>query len=176
MMLENNPPTYLRGVEMTAEDMEDLRKKLAQEESKVITNLAGWQRAQADYINYKRSSEQQRKEIVKFANSALVRSLLPVLDDLELYFTDVPQTINAASWLDGIRLIERKLKATLQAQGLTEIQALGEMFDPNIHEVITSTPGEEGVVVQEFQKGYRFHDQIIRPSKVSVGNSKEIIV
>jgi molecular chaperone GrpE len=167
MMIGKIPPTDSQAEGVTAEYTEELKKELTEAKATVQTNLAGWQRAQADFINYKRSSDQEREEIKNFSNS-----LIPVLDGLELAFTHVPNEIAEGGWLEGVRLIERKLKATLQAQGLTEIKALGEVFDPYIHEAIMSISGEEGVVVQEFQKGYKFRDQIIRPSKVSVGSSK----
>ena len=76
--------------------------------------------------------------------------------------------------MDGIRLIERKLRATFEAQGLSPIHALGETFDPNLHEAVMHSKGEDGKVIQEMQKGYKLHDKVIRPSKVAVGNGEPI--
>jgi len=156
-----------------AEDIETLKQALAEEKAKAEANLAGWQRAQADFINYKRRSEQEKEEIGKFANSILMLNLLPILDDLERAFASVPPHLAKLSWMDGIRLIERKLWATLEAQGLSQIKALGEPFDPNLHEAIRQDKGKEGIVVEEVQKGYKFHDRVIRPAKVVVGNGEE---
>ena len=75
--------------------------------------------------------------------------------------------------MDGIKLIERKLRATLEAQGLSEIKALGEPFDPHFHEAVMQDKGKEGAVVEEVQKGYKFNDRVIRPTKVVVGNGEE---
>ena len=75
--------------------------------------------------------------------------------------------------MDGIRLIWSKLRATLEAQGLSEIKAVGEPFDPHYHEAVREDKGKEGVVIEEVQKGYKFHDRIIRPTKVVVGNGEE---
>jgi len=155
------------------EDIEVLKQALVEEKKKAEANLAGWQRAQADFINYKRRSEQEKEEISKFANAILMLNLLPVLDDVERAFAAIPPHLAKASWVDGIRLIERKLWASLEAQGLSQIKALGEPFDPNFHEAVRQGKGKEGVVVEELERGYKLHDRVIRPSKVVVGNGEE---
>ncbi len=155
------------------EDAEALAQALDKETARAEANLAGWQRAQADYINYRRRSEQEKEEVVKFANTVLVLSLLPILDDWERAFAAIPPELAGADWVDGIRLIDRKLRATLEAQGLTQIEALGETFDPNLHEAVRQDSGREGIVVGEVEKGYKFRDRVIRPAKVVVGNGQE---
>ena len=70
-------------------------------------------------------------------------------------------------------LIERKLRASLEAQGLSQIKALGEAFDPNLHEAAMHTRGKEGIVIEEFQKGYMIQDRLLRPAQVVVGNGEE---
>jgi molecular chaperone GrpE len=155
------------------EDIEALKQALAEETARAEANLAGWQRAQADFINYKQRSEQEREESVKFANSLLMLNLLPILDDLERAFASIPARLAKLSWIDGVRLIERKLQANLEAQGLSPIKALGEPFDPNLHEATRQDKGKEGIVIEEVQKGYKFRDRVIRPSKVVVGNGEE---
>ena len=165
-----------RGVEPEVteiEDIEKLRQALAEERTKAEANLAGWQRAQADFINYRRRSEQEKEETSKFANGLLMFSLLPILDDLERAFASVPPKLDKLGWVDGIRLIERKLRSTLEAQGLSLIKAIDEPFDPNLHEAVRQDKGKEGIVVEELQRGYKFHDRVIRPTKVVVGNGEE---
>lgn len=151
------------------DDIEALKEALAKEKTRAEANLAGWQRAQADFINYKRRSEQEKEEAIKFANSQLVLELLPILDDLERAFAAIPKHLTKLSWVDGIFLIERKLRSILEAQGLTPIKALGEPFDPSLHEATKQGKGKEGIVIEEVQKGYKFRDRVIRPSKVVVG-------
>ena len=155
------------------EDIEVLKQALVEEKKKAEANLAGWQRAQADFINYKRRSEQGKEEMGKFANAILMLNLLPILDDVERAFAAIPPHLAKASWVDGIRLIERKLWASLEGQGLSLIKALGEPFDPNFHEAVRQGKGKEGVVVEELEQGYKLHDRVIRPSKVVVGNGEE---
>jgi molecular chaperone GrpE len=154
-------------------DIETLKKLLAETQAKAEANLAGWQRAQADFINYKRRSEQEREELAQLANSVLILSLLPVLDDFERAFVSIPPKLEKMSWMDGIKLVERKLWASLEAQGLSPIKALGEPFDPNLHEAVRQDNGKEGIVIEEVQKGYNLHDRVIRPAMVVVGNGEE---
>ncbi|MBA7661811.1 Protein GrpE [subsurface metagenome] len=155
------------------EDIKALKQALAEEKAKAEEHLAGWQRAQADFMNYKRRTEQEKEEISKFANSILMLNILPVLDDLERALTSIPPRLAKLDWIDGIRLIERKLQTSLEAQGLSRIKALGEPFDPTLHEAARMDKGREGIVIEEIQKGYKLHDRVIRPSKVVVGNGED---
>jgi molecular chaperone GrpE len=155
------------------EEIESVQKALAEEKEKSEKYLANWQRAQADFINYKRRSEQERAEVVNYANSTLILNTLPVLDDLERALGNVPDELAESSWVDGIRHIYRKLQAVLEAQGISVIEAEGKDFDPNFHEAVMSVEGEEGKVIEETQKGYKLRNRVIRPTKVKVGKGSE---
>jgi molecular chaperone GrpE len=156
------------------EDLESLKQALSEAQQKAEEYLANWQRAQADFINYKRRTEQERQDFNRFANANLILNLLPVLDDLERALGSMPPAKSTKhSWLEGIRLVERKFREAMEAQGLTPIKALGEPFDPNFHEAIRQDNGKEGIVVEEFQKGYMLGDRVLRPAKVVVGNGEE---
>ncbi len=170
---EENPTGEVEAEVAEIEDIETLKQVLAEAQAKAEANLAGWQRAQADFINYKKRSQQEKEEIGKFANSMLMLSLLPILDDLERAFISVPPHLAKLSWVDGIKLIERKLWASLEAQGLSQIKALGKPFDPNLHEAVRQDKGKEGIVIEELQKGYKLDDRVIRPTMVVVGNGEE---
>ena len=153
------------------EEIESGKKALAEEKSEKY--LANWQRAQADFINDKRRSEQERAEVVNYANSTLILNTLPVLDDLERALGNVPDELAESPWVDGIRHIYRKLQAVLEAQGVSVIEAEGKDFDPNFHEAVMSVEGEEGKVIEETQKGYKLRNRVIRPTKVKVGKGSE---
>jgi molecular chaperone GrpE len=155
------------------EDIELLKQALAEEREKSAANLAGWQRAQADLMNYRRRAEQEKEEVGRFGNTTIMLSLLPILDDLERALTSIPDDLAKHSWVDGVRLIERKLQANLEAQGLSQIKTLGEPFDPNLHEAMMQGKGQEGTVVEEIEKGYKLNNRLIRPSKVVVGSGEE---
>ncbi|MEE9201771.1 MAG: nucleotide exchange factor GrpE [Dehalococcoidia bacterium] len=156
-----------------ADDADPLRQALAEDREKAEQYLAGWQRAQADYQNLKRRTEQEKEEAVGFANAMLILGLLPVLDDMERAFATISTELAGLTWVDGIRLIYRKLRAALEASGLSEIHAVGQPFDPNLHEAVVHQEGEEGQVLAELQKGYKLHDRVIRPTMVVVGKSGE---
>ena len=161
-----------KAEEELPQDAESLKALIAEEREKAEKYLASWQRAQADFVNFKRRAEQEREETAKFANAMLILNLLPVVDDLERALDSVSTKLAGLTWVDGIRLIYRKLRAVLEAQGLTEIETEGKEFDPNLHEAVMYGEGEEGKVVEELQKGYKLHDRVIRPSMVKVGKAK----
>jgi molecular chaperone GrpE len=174
-MIQQGPeeaPTSKAEEAAELEDLETLKQTLLEEKAKAEGYLANWQRAQADFMNYKRRTEQETEELRRFANATLMLSLVPILDDLERAFAAIPPRLAKLSWVDGIRLIWRKLQASLEAQGLSQIKAIGQPFDPNQHEAVRQDKGKEGIVVAEVQKGYQLHDRVIRPAMVVVGNGE----
>ena len=154
------------------ENTEDLASALEQEKERADRNLANWQRAQADLSNYKKRVDQEKQDLAKFANAALIGSMLNLVDDFQRARSTIPDSILGMTWVEGLFLIERKLGATLEAAGLSEIKALGEDFDPNLHEAVMHGDGPEGKIVEEFQRGYKLHDRVIRPAMVKVGQGE----
>ena len=155
-----------------AEDAESLKQALTEQRKQAETYLANWQRAGADLANYKKKAEQERQETVAFANAMLVAGLLPVLDDLERALQTVDARMAGLNWVDGIRHIYRKLATTLETEGLKTIPTAGQTFDPRIHEAVMEVEGEEGKVVGELQKGYKFRDRVVRSAMVQVGRKQ----
>jgi molecular chaperone GrpE len=131
----------------------------------------GWQRTQADFVNYRRRVEQERADFIKAAEAGLISDLLPVLDDLERAIGSLPAEMRDLTWVQGILLIERKLAALLEQHGLQTIEALGKEFDPSEHEAVLrdGEPGEATTVTAELQRGYRLNDRVLRPTLVKVG-------
>jgi molecular chaperone GrpE len=170
--LDEGDEVVEEGIEQ-AEDIETLQQALAEEKEKAENYLASWQRCQADFVNYKQRAEQEKGGIIEFANSTLICNLLPIMDDLERAFSSVPTDLEESNWTEGIRLIYNKLKSTLEAQGLIEIEARGEPFDPHLHEAVMQQDGKEGMVIEELQKGYKFKEKVIRPSLVTVGRGRK---
>src|SRR5437870_3115359 len=140
------------------DDVEGLKAALEEARGKAESNFANWQRSAADFINYKRRAEQEKSDTAKNARAMLILNLLPVVDDLERALENVSTKLAGLTWVEGIQLIHRKLLGTLENQGLTELKALGESFDPNLHEAVLQGPGPEGKVVEVVQKGYRLQD------------------
>jgi molecular chaperone GrpE len=156
------------GIEQ-AEDIETLQQALAEEKEKAENYLASWQRSQADLENYIKRAEQEKSETIEFANTILILELLPILDDFERAFDSLPAELDEQNWTEGIKLIYNKLKTILEAQGLAEIKAKGEYFDPYFHEAAGQMEGEEGIIIEEIRKGYKFRGKLLRPSMVMVG-------
>jgi molecular chaperone GrpE len=154
-------------------DIEGLKKALDEEQDKAESYLANWQRAQADYANLKRYCQQEKEEIQRLANASLVLSILPVWDDVQRAFAMIPAELEDQPWVAGIKMVFDKLMSTLEAQGLTPIEAIGEPFDPRLHEGIAQGKGKEGIIIKEVEKGYRLNDRVIRPSRVIVGAGEE---
>lgn len=150
-----------------------LKQKLAEETEKADQYKDNWQRAEADLVNFRKRTEQEKNELTKFANSALLCTLLPVLDDFERAFEAIPADQAEAGWVDGINLILRKFQTVMESQGVSKIEAVGKSFDPSIHEAIAQQDGEEGIVLQEVQTGYMYKDKVLRPSMVVVGNGAQ---
>jgi len=171
--LTNDETTEAGVEEVKAEDIEALQQALAEQKKEAEKYLANWQRTQADLANYKKHAEQEKQEILHFGNSTLILSLLPIMDDFERAFDSLPPESPEMNWIEGIRIIYNSLKTALGKAGLTGIEAKGEKFDPHLHEAVMSRIGEEGVILEEIQKGYKLKDRVIRPSLVVVGKGKE---
>lgn len=154
-------------------DIDTLKQALTEAKEEAEKYLSNWQRAEADFSNYKKRIEQERCDLVNSANAILILDLIPVLDDLERAFTSLPPKLAELTWVDGVRLVHRKLQAILGAQGLVEIDAMGQPFDPCLHEAVAYQNGDEGIVIDEAQKGYKLKDKVLRPTLAVVGNGQD---
>ena len=153
-------------------DPEAVKKALEEQTARAEGYLNNWKRAQADFENYKKRAEQERQDGNAYANAMLVSSLLTVLDDFERAFDTLDANLAGLTWVEGLKLIYRKLASSLEAQGLKVVPSVGETFDPKFHEAMIQVPGPEGKVVGELQKGYAFRDRVLRPAMVKVGNGE----
>ncbi|UCD08405.1 MAG: nucleotide exchange factor GrpE [Dehalococcoidales bacterium] len=161
----------LEGVE--EDDIEVLKQSLVEEKTKAEEYLANWQRTQADFINYRRRNDKEKEELGEYSRAAIVQCVLPILDDFERAISAMPDQEVDSNWVEGVRMIEKKLRTILESEGLSCIEAVGESFDPYQHEAVRQESGEEGVVLDEVQKGYKFNEKVIRASQVVVGNGEE---
>jgi molecular chaperone GrpE len=156
-----------------AVNMAALKQSLIEARAKAQEYLDGWQRGQADFINFKKRLEQDKIDSVKYANAGLILKVLPVLDDFERAIGAVPPSMVKEPWVGGINSIARKLENVLESAGLSAITAQGEFFDPCRHEAAGSAPGPEGMVVRELEKGYKLNERVLRPARVLVGSGED---
>ena len=129
------------------------------------------QRAQADLVNYRRRRDTERAELVKYRSESLLSRLLPVLDEFTLALAQPADGPSSDSWLEGFHLINRKLNALLELEGVQQIDALGNQFDPAEHEAIAQQPTaekEDGEVLMVVRNGYKLHNRLLRPAQVIV--------
>jgi molecular chaperone GrpE len=153
--------------------LEEMQHQLEDARAQGDEHLRAWQRAAADLSNYRRRTEEERETLARFANAALISRLLTVLDDFDRALEHVPEDAHEG-WVDGVRLVERKLRSMLEAEGLTPIDAVGQPFDPNVHEAVVheeTTEHPDNQVIGELQRGYRLHDRVLRPALVRVANN-----
>ncbi len=127
-------------------------------------------RLSADFQNYKRRTEKEKSDIYKFANSGLLTSLLPIIDDFERAF-EHEETSEKEAFVAGVQLVFRNLMEVLKKEGLENIESVGKPFDPNYHHAVISEESdehEEDHVILEMQKGYMYNGKVLRPSMVKV--------
>jgi len=151
--------------------LDELRAQLQAAQQEAADNKAGWQRAAADFANFRRRTEQDREQALGLANEALLAKLLTIVDDFDRAIANMPRELHGLGWVGGIVAIDRKLRLLLDSEGLTPIEALGKPFDPHEHEAVVQEDRPdvpEGTVTAELQKGYRIRDRVLRPAMVVV--------
>lgn len=127
-------------------------------------------RAQADLQNAKARMEKEAQDIRSFAMQGLLEKLLPTIDNFARAFDHLPEELQDHDWVKGLQATEQQLMADLASVGLTKIESLGQMVDPNLHEVLQTAEGEKDTVVQVLEEGYSLNGKVIRAAKVVVGN------
>lgn len=156
-------PTHAEGTDL------GLQQELQAAHAKAAENLEGWQRAQAEFANYKkrmaRDQEAQEAEI----RGRVIKRYLEIVDDLELAFKNQPEA--AADWGQGIELIYRKLLSFLEAEGVQRVDPLGQPFDANLHEAVAQEASSQytsGTVSEVLRTGYTLGERVLRPAVVKV--------
>lgn len=147
--------------------------KITELEEKVAELTNGWQRTQADFMNFKKQASEDRAKIVESACSGFAYDLLPVLDHFQLAAKHLPKELESDDWAIGIKHIEKQFETILSENGLERIETVGEEFDPSKHEAIEEIESEEneGTVTEEVLAGYLLNGDILRPAKVKVSKN-----
>jgi molecular chaperone GrpE len=152
--------------------LQNLAEELEQERMRSSEYLDQAQRARAELINYRRRMEQETQNARKFAAEHLISRILPVIDDFQRANEAIPPEERDDPWVQGMRLIERKMWSILEYEGVKPIESVGKPFDPSIHEAVSVDADGGDTVVEEFQRGYMLHDRAIRPAMVKVGRAR----
>jgi molecular chaperone GrpE len=170
MTMDMNSDENIAGTNHLNEDISDesavdrLQAELQEQKDKYL-------RLYAEFDNYKRRTSREKVEQMQTAGKEVIQSLLEVLDDTDRAEKQINNTDDANLVKQGVQLVFQKLRSVMQARGLKEMQCIGTEFNPDIHEAITEipSPGHEGKVVDEVEKGYYLNNKIIRFAKVVVG-------
>ncbi|MGV2786992.1 nucleotide exchange factor GrpE [Clostridium perfringens] len=128
-------------------------------------------RVQADFDNYRRRTQKEKEDLGKYASSKLITELLPVIDNFERALQASEENPEFESFSKGVNMIFRQLESVLATEGLTAMKSVGEPFNPEYHQAIMQVESdeyEEGIVVEEVQKGYMLKDKVLRPAMVKV--------
>lgn len=168
--MEREQEASTADVELEAELLEQSLgiAELAAERDSYLDQL---QRVAAEYANFRRRTENERIQERKNAARELLSQLAPIADDFERALNHVPEEVQSGSWAEGVRLIEKKLEAVLERADVRKIDALGQPFDPAVHEAVVQDPDNtQNLVVEVYQNGYTLGNQLLRPVMVRVGN------
>lgn len=151
--------------------VQNLQQELADAQQKANEYLDGWQRARAEFANYKKRVERDQAQAQQTASGAILKRYLPIVDDTERALKNRPQDGEGALWAQGIELVYRKMLTLLESEGVKPMQAEGAPFDPNLHEAVMmedSDQYESGQVTAVLQQGYILGDRVLRPAMVRV--------
>jgi len=176
--LENAPEDEVKDItdsilssNLSEEEISELREQLEEIRRQADENLDGWQRARAEFSNYKKRIEREKREERGRITGEIACKYLGVLDDLERALKERPENSETVSWSEGIDLIFRKMRTILESEGVELISAEGELFDPNFHEAISQEESEdhdEGEIIDVIQQGYKIGDRVLKPALVRV--------
>jgi len=149
-----------------AEDagVEQLSKQLDEANTKLL-------RVQADYDNFRKRTQKEKEELAKYASAKLVENLLPAIDNFDRALAASAASGDYEALAKGLEMIYRQLQGTMEAEGLITMEAVGTPFNPEFHQAVMTVETDEyedGIVVEELQKGYMLKDKVIRPAMVKV--------
>jgi len=175
--IDQNLDDSVVAEENAVETIKKLREKLKKCEVDKSDYLTGWQRAKADLINARKRDEIDRADFIKFANEQLIYDLIPVLEHWDVALSHKESWEKAdKNWRTGVESIFNQLKKTLQNNGLTEMNPVGEKFDHSKHEASSyekvSDEKQNHVILEVIQKGYVYNGKILKAAKVKVGEFK----
>ncbi len=150
-----------------------LEAELVQAKAKAEEHYDHLLRLQAEFDNYRKRTQKEKAEIIKYASERLIGELLPVLDNFERAASSAQLNPDINAFSQGVDLIYRQLQTALSKEGLKAIESMGQPFDPNLHDAVLRVESDEhpeNTVVEELQKGYYLKEKILRPSMVKVSN------
>jgi molecular chaperone GrpE len=153
---------------------EKLQEQLAEKTREAAENYDKWLRLLAEFDNFKKRTQKEKADLMKFGNESLLRSILPILDNLERAIDHGKGSQNSSSLLEGLEITLRQFLNTLERFGVKPLSARGEVFDPEKHEAVSQQESDQepNRVISEIEKGYIYQDRLLRPARVIVSKEK----
>lgn len=160
-----------------AERIAELERLLAAERDAATDYMQRWQRAAADFANFKRRAQQDLEQRQQLFAAQAMAPVLNALDSFERAFTQLPESLRGYTWLEGVALVEYQLRRALDAQGITEVPAEpGQPFDPTHHQAVGEVETDQhpaGHIATVLQRGYQMASLLVRPALVQVARVPE---
>jgi molecular chaperone GrpE len=171
---EINDQQEQQNMEQDTEPQNEKDAEIAELKAKVSELNDKYTRLYSEFDNFRKRTAKEKKEIIEAGGEDVFKSLLPIIDDFDRAIKSNAEATDVKAVNDGVHLIYNKFKTTLHQKGLSEMKAIGEVFNPDIHEAITNIPAAsedmKGKVADELEKGYTLNGKIIRFAKVVIGN------
>ena len=170
------PAEEANGSEAVSQDLQALQTRLQEMEHALEEQKNLYLRTLADFQNYRRRQQEEMARSRQHLLESLMEALLPILDNFERALQAAEATRELEPLLEGVRLTERQIKALLAQYDIHPIKAVGQPFDPNLHEAvqrIETNEYEDGIIIDEVERGYRIGERVLRPSRVIVAHRPE---
>lgn len=153
-------------------DLKDDKKEEKIDDKQIIVELNDkFLRLNAEFSNFKKRTEKEKSDIYKYANEKLIMSLLPVIDNMNRALLSIEEAKDHKLVIEGVNLVKKSFDDFLTKNGVEIIKAVGEKFDPSFHHAIMIEENdkiEDEIIIDEFERGYKLNDKVIRPSMVKV--------
>ena len=165
---EENDLVELDPVKILEKDLLDAKNELTEQKDKFV-------RLQAETDNFRKRLSREKEEFSQYANERLFKELLPIFDNFERALGDPSNDIKSLK--EGLEMILKQFSSFLEKERVEPIEAIGEKFDPMIHEVLTSEESsehEENTIISQFVKGYTINNRVIRPSQVVISKKPSL--
>ena len=168
---EQAPGPSGTGEEEKIDEMEELRQQAEEWRSKADELLDKYRRSVAEFSNYRKRQDRDREQQRLRLSMEVMRQLLPVMDDFDRALQNIPDGLSESEWLEGVELVDRKLKALMEGFQVVPIEAVGKPFNPAFHSALMQEESDDypdSTVMEELRRGYLLADQVLRPSLVKV--------
>jgi molecular chaperone GrpE len=171
---ENRGEEIAEDATEEADPLQELKQEIENAKQEASKNWDLYLRERADLENTRKRHQRDREEAIRFANDRLLKEMIPVLDNLERAVEHADQGDDDQGLLEGVNMTINQFRKVLEDFGVKPINALGEGFDPNLHQAMGQVESQDqapNTVVSEFQKGYLLNDRLLRPSLVMVAKA-----